>query len=46
MKWIRHPIYSPYHPYGNKIMDSSKDNFITLEGERNYDTTEENFIDH
>lgn len=27
MEWIRHPIYSPDHPYGDKIMDKSKDDF-------------------
>ena len=41
MKWIRHPIYSPNHPYGNKIMDRSKDNFTTLEGGEDCGSTKE-----
>lgn len=27
--WVRQPIYSPDHPYGNNIMKDSKNNFET-----------------
>ena len=27
LKWIRHPVYSPDHPYGNGFMTASKEDF-------------------
>lgn len=33
MKWIRHPVYSPDHPYGNTIMSVSKKNFVSQRGD-------------
>lgn len=32
-KWIRHPIYSPEHPYGNGVMTRSKENFMAHSGD-------------